>query len=243
MLGVGLTGLLINLAAAWVLKRSAGESLNVQGAFLHVMGDLLGSIGVVVGGLLIIAFGWSIADPIFGVIIGSLILLSSGRLLWQVLHVLMEGTPSRLDLQRLCRRLEQVEGVTGVHDIHAWSITTGYEVLSAHVTANLAAIDNPGYILQHLRDIASGEFGINHVTIQLEDSPPGVRGGPPHRSYHRAGPADGRTAGRSLAYASHLATRTGRAFGTKRADCCGNYTRLCPSCRGPGPIAGAGPGR
>ena len=171
MLGVGLTGFLINLAAAWVLKRSAGESLNVQGAFLHVMGDLLGSIGVVVGGLLIIAFGWSIADPIFGVIIGSLILLSSGRLLWQVLHVLMEGTPSRLDLQRLCRRLEQVEGVTGVHDIHAWSITTGYEVLSAHVTANLAAIDNPGYILQHLRDIASGEFGINHVTIQLEDSP------------------------------------------------------------------------
>jgi cobalt-zinc-cadmium efflux system protein len=173
MLSVGLVGLLVNLAAAWVLYRSAGESLNVEGAFLHVLGDLLGSIAVVAGGLLIITLSWYIADPIFGVVIGIIILFSSGRLLWKVSHVLMEGTPASLDLQRLCRRLEQVQGLTGVHDIHAWSITSGYEVLSAHVTTELTAREKPDDMLQRLRAIAAREFGIAHVTIQLENSPEG----------------------------------------------------------------------
>ena len=93
MLIVGFVGLLVNLAAAWSLRRSAKTSLNVEAAFLHVLGDLLGSIGVIGGGLLIIAFGWTIADPLFGLVIGALIVVSSGRLLWKVLHVLMEGTP------------------------------------------------------------------------------------------------------------------------------------------------------
>ncbi|MFQ5923863.1 MAG: cation diffusion facilitator family transporter [Anaerolineales bacterium] len=170
VLSVGFVGLLVNLAAAWVLRRSARESLNVEGAFLHVLGDLLGSIGVVVAGVLILAFGWYIADPIFGIIIGVLILFSSSRLLWKVMHVLMEGTPSGLDIQRLCQRLEEVEGVTGVHDIHAWSITSGYEVLSAHVSADMAVVIDPDSMLQRLRAIASEVFGIAHVTIQLEGS-------------------------------------------------------------------------
>jgi cobalt-zinc-cadmium efflux system protein len=169
-LGVGFVGLLVNLGAAWVLKRSAGESLNVEGAFLHVLGDLLGSIGVVAAGILIIFFGWFIADPIFGAVIGFLILLSSSRLLWKVLRVLMEGTPSRLDSQRLCQRLEQVPGVTGVHDIHTWSITAGYEVLSAHITTDVTTVDNREHLMQNLRSIASSEFGISHVTLQLENS-------------------------------------------------------------------------
>jgi cobalt-zinc-cadmium efflux system protein len=173
ILSVGFVGLLVNLAAACVLRRPAKESLNVEGVFLHVLGDLLGSIGVVVGGLLIITVGWHIVDPVFGVIIGLLLLFSSGRLLWKVLHVLMEGTPASLDLKRLCQRLEQVEGVTGVHDIHAWSITSGYDVLSAHVTADLAGLDSPDHMIQHLREIADKEFDISHVTIQLENSEDG----------------------------------------------------------------------
>jgi len=120
--------------------------------------------------LLIIAFGWDIADPIFAVMIGLLILATSTRLLWKVLHVLMEGTPSHLDLHLLCQRLEQLEGVTGVHDIHAWSITTGYDALSAHVTAAPSVLGKPAHVLRELRRIASREFGIAHVTIQLEDS-------------------------------------------------------------------------
>jgi cobalt-zinc-cadmium efflux system protein len=170
MLWVGSIGLVVNVGAAWVLKRSASESLNVEGAFLHVLGDLLGSIAVIVGAVLIITLGWFIADPIFGVIIGVILIISSGRLLWKVLHVPMEGTPATVDLQRLCQRLEQVEGVTGVHDIHAWSITTGYEVLSAHVTTDTTAETDPDLLLQRLRQIASDEYGLDHVTIQLERS-------------------------------------------------------------------------
>lgn len=170
MLGVGAVGLLVNLAAAWVLHRSSGESLNVEGAFLHVVADLLGSVAVVAAGVLVLSLGWDVADPIFGVVIGVLILASSLRLLWKVVHVLMEGTPSHLDLHHLCQRLEELEGVTGVHDIHAWSITTGYDALSAHVTADATVMDDPNPVLQRLREIASSEFGIGHVTIQLEDS-------------------------------------------------------------------------
>lgn len=175
VVSVGFIGLLVNLAAAWVLHPSAKGSLNMEGAFLHVLGDLLGSIAVVTGGLLIITLRWYIVDPIFGVVIGVIILFSSGCLLWKVLHVLMEGTPASLDLRRLCRRLEQVQGVTGVHDIHAWSITSGYEVLSAHVTTDLTAREKPDDMLQRLRTIAVREFGIAHVTIQLENSPEGCR--------------------------------------------------------------------
>ena len=175
VLVVGAGGLVINLLIALVLRRSAGDSLNIQGALVHVMGDLLGSVAVVAGGVLILAFGWFLVDPIFSVVIALLILASSGRLLWKVSHVLMEGTPAHLDLHRLCWRLEQVEGVTGVHDIHAWSITTGYEAFSAHVThvspVSGEANRNPGQILQQLREIAAQEFGISHVTIQLEESP------------------------------------------------------------------------
>ena len=173
MLGVGAVVLLVNLAAAWALHRSSGESLNVEGAFLHVVADLLGSVAVVAGGILVLAFEWNIADPIFGIVIGVLILASSLRLLWKVVHVLMEGTPSHLDLHHLCQRLEELEGVTGVHDIHAWTITTGYDALSAHVTADPTVMQDPNPVLQALRDIASSEFGIGHVTIQLEDSKDG----------------------------------------------------------------------
>jgi len=170
MLGVGVAGLFVNMAAAGVLHRSAGESLNVEGAFLHVIADLLGSVAVVVAGVLVLSLGWDIADPIFGIVIGVLVVASSFRLLWKVVHVLMEGTPSHLDLHQLCQRLEELDGVTGVHDIHAWSITTGYDALSAHVTADATVMQDPNPVLQRLREIASSEFGVGHVTIQLEDS-------------------------------------------------------------------------
>ena len=170
MLSVGIVGLLINIAAALVLKRWAKGSLNVEGAFVHILGDLLGSVAVVTGGLLIIAFGWFVVDPIFGVIIGLIILFSSSRLLWKVVRVLMEGTPARLDLQHLCQVVERVEGVIDVHDIHAWSLSAGSEVLSAHVTADMGMVDDRDHLLLRLREIASKEFGISHVTIQLEDA-------------------------------------------------------------------------
>ena len=170
VLSVGVVGLLVNVAGALILRGSAKESLNVEGAFMHIMGDLLGSIGAVTAGLLIVAFGWTIADPILGVVIGLLILVGSARLLFKTLHVLMEGTPFGLDIHRLCRRFEQEPGVNDVHDIHAWSITSGYEVLSAHVTADVDDVAEADRLLRRLRYIGSREFGITHMTIQLESS-------------------------------------------------------------------------
>jgi len=169
-LTVGTIGLMVNVAAALVLKRTAGESLNVEGAFLHVVGDLLGSIGVVAAGILIIIFGWYIADPVFGVAIGFLILVSSTRLLWKVVHMLMQGTPSDVDIRRLCQALEQANGVAGVHDIHVWSLTSGYRVFGAHVKVNPEGLANRALLLRHLQRLVRRELGMAHVTIQLEES-------------------------------------------------------------------------
>ncbi len=170
MLSVGFIGFLVNIAATWVLRSSAKENLNVEGAFLHALGDMLGSVGVVVGGLLITAFGWFIIDPIFGVVIGSFVILTSSRLLFKVLHVLMERTPGDINLGKLCEALETMSGVAGVHDLHVWSLAGGSRVMSAHVTSNLSSALDRDALLIRLREVTIEGFRIDHVTIQLEDN-------------------------------------------------------------------------
>ena len=173
VLVVGGVGLVINLVAAWILHRSADRSINVEGAFKHVIADLLGSVGVIVSGVLTLTFGWWIADPILGMFIGILVLASSWRLVVKVFNVLLEGVPVGLDMHRLCRQLEELEGVTLVHDIHAWTITSGYESFTAHV---LIDPDYPGELetlrLQ-MQQIVYRNFGITHITIQMEQSAEG----------------------------------------------------------------------
>lgn len=171
MLSVGTIGLVVNVLAAWILHRSAGHSLNVEGAFQHVMADLLGSVGVVISGTLVWAFGWTLADPIVSVVIAVLILLSTWRLLAKVVHVLLEGVPEHVDVYRLCSSMEDVEGVILIHDIHVWTIAQGYDALNAHVLVDreLPASElDP--LLRRLRKIASHDFGIHHITIQMEQS-------------------------------------------------------------------------
>ena len=171
MLSIGAVGLGVNVLAAWILRRSAEDSVNVEGAFRHVMADLLGSVGVVVSGVLVWAFGWTLADPILSVVIGVLILLSTWRLLAKVVHVLLEGAPDHVDVPLLCRELQAVEGVVEVHDMHVWTISEGYDALAAHVVVDP---DYPGSglepVLRRLRAVASRDFGIQHVTIQVEQS-------------------------------------------------------------------------
>ena len=169
MLTVGAIGLAVNVAAAWILHRSAGHSLNVEGAFQHVMADLLGSVGVVVSGVLVWVFDWQLADPIVSVVIAVLILLSTWRLLSKVVHVLLEGTPEHIDVYKLCSEMEQVEGVTLIHDVHVWTITQGYDSLTAHIMIDPQhPAKKRGKLLRRLRGIARDRFGIQHVTIQLE---------------------------------------------------------------------------
>ena len=175
LLGVGIAGLLVNIAAAYVLHRAAGESLNAEGAFQHVMADLFGSIGVVVSGVLILAFAttegsaWFIVDPILSIGIGLLILRSSWGLFMRVFKVLIEGTPKHLDMYRVCSDMEDVPGVTIIHDVHAWTITSGYDAMTAHVLVDSSQRGNEDDMLARLRAIVYG-YGIGHVTIQLEYS-------------------------------------------------------------------------
>lgn len=171
MLFVGAAGLMVNVLAAWMLHRSAGGSVRAGDAIRYVMAERLGTVGVVASGALIWVFGWTLADPIASVVIGVLILLTTWRLLARVVHVLLEGVPEHVDVYRLCNTMEEVEGVVLIHDIHVWTIAQGYDALTAHVLIDreLPASElDP--ILRRLRKIASQDFGIQHITIQIEQS-------------------------------------------------------------------------
>ena len=173
MLGVGAVGLLVNVAAAWILHGSAKHSVNVEGAFQHVVADLLGSLAVVLSGVLILAFGWYVADPIVSALIGVLILLSTWRLLKKVVHVLLEGTPPHVDVRQMCSKIEALAGVVLVHDVHVWTIAPGYDALSAHVVADPDDQGEMDALLRRVRRVASEDFGIRHVTVQMERSADG----------------------------------------------------------------------
>ena len=165
---VGTGGLLINIAAAWVLHRSSGHSMNVEGAFQHVLADLMGSVGVIVSAVLIMAFDWTLADPILSVLIALLILWSSRHLMATVTNVLLEGTPKHIDAYKLCNDIEAVEGVTLIHDVHVWTITSGSEAFTAHVLVDPSYQGSREEIRTKIQDIAYNGYGINHVSVQLE---------------------------------------------------------------------------
>ena len=177
---VGTGGLLINIAAAWVLHRSSGHSMNVEGAFQHVLADLMGSVGVIISAVLILSFAqdnpadalfgfdWNLVDPILSVLIALLILWSSRHLMYTVTNVLLEGTPKHIDAYRLCNDIEEVEGVTLIHDVHVWTITSGSEAFTAHVLIDPSYHGSREEIRAKIQDIAHNGYGINHATVQLE---------------------------------------------------------------------------
>ena len=170
VLAAGLIVLACNVAAAWILYRSAKENISIDGAFRHILADALGSVGVVISGALIIAFDWTLADPIASIALGAFILISSIRLLRKVFHVLLEGVPDHVDVYRLCSEMEEAEGVTLVHDIHVWTISTGYDAITAHVMVDPEYTGDPYLLLRRLTEIARSNGDISHVTIQIEPS-------------------------------------------------------------------------
>ena len=170
MLTVGAVGFVINIIVVFVLHRSAKHNLNVEAAFRHIVADLLGALGVVVSSILILVFGWQIADPIVGVLIAVLILATTWQLLAKVVRVLLEAVPEHIDIYRLCSELEEEAGVTVVHDIHVWTIAPGYDALTAHVLIDPAWDGDQDVLLSRLRHTVRNAFGITHITIQLERS-------------------------------------------------------------------------
>lgn len=175
MMGVAVGGLAVNAVAFWILHRPGREttarSLNLHGALLHVLGDLLGSVGALVAGGVILVTGWTSADPIASLVIAALILASSWRLVRDAVHILLEGTPRDLDMDALIEALVAVEGVSGVHDLHVWTITSGYPSLSAHVVCDHET--EREMLLARVNRVLRDAFGITHSTIQIEsDVPP-----------------------------------------------------------------------
>ncbi|AQQ54606.1 cation diffusion facilitator family transporter [Planococcus lenghuensis] len=170
MLVIAVIGLIVNLVVAWILNRSGDtkDNLNVRAAFLHVLGDLLGSVGAIIAALLIMFFSWGWADPLASVIVAMLVLISGWRVTKDSLHVLMEGTPQNVDLGDVKKTVESIQGVTGVHDLHVWSITSGQNALSCHavVDGNLSIRESEQLVQLIGQKLL--EKNIGHATIQME---------------------------------------------------------------------------
>ena len=166
MISIALLGLAVNLLSGWILMNKRSGSLNVQGAWLNVMSDALGSLGVVIAGLAIHWHGWIAADPIASMVIGILIAANSWKLVKQSVNILLEATPGHLQIPEVVQAMQAVPGVSDVHDVHLWTITTGMDAVSGHVIVDDVAHSEA--ILSQLNTVLSQQFGIVHTTFQLE---------------------------------------------------------------------------
>ena len=168
MLIIAVLGLMANGLSAVTLSRSKDESLNVKGAFLHVVADTLGSVGAISAGLIMFFTEWYLVDPLISMMIGVLIFYSSGKLVRDSMNVLLEGVPSHIDVSALERRILEVKDVKEVHDLHVWCITpTKMCCMSGHVVVEKGT--NRKKVITTLINVLKEEFGIDHTTIQLED--------------------------------------------------------------------------
>jgi cobalt-zinc-cadmium efflux system protein len=166
MLAVAALGLGANLASAALLFRQRGESLNLRAAFLHVLGDAAASVGVIVAGAIMLVTGQFIADPATSAFVGALILAGAFRLTWETTQVLLEATPPGLSIDEIQQAMLRTTGVQGIHDLHVWTVASGFVSLSAHVETDQGR--NQHDILVELRRVLAEHFHIHHATIQLE---------------------------------------------------------------------------
>ncbi|HEX2928825.1 MAG TPA: cation diffusion facilitator family transporter [Candidatus Binatia bacterium] len=166
MMIVAVIGLIINLVAAAILHGGHHHNLNLRGAFLHVVSDAVGSVGAIIAGAIMLTTGWYLADPLISVLIGLLILYSSWSLIKDSLSVLMQSVPKGIRLDEVRETIEAVDGVSKVHDLHVWAVTSDIFTLSAH-----AVVENGGdfhEVLNGIEDTLKERFNIEHITIQLE---------------------------------------------------------------------------
>ncbi|MEI7873947.1 MAG: cation diffusion facilitator family transporter [Alphaproteobacteria bacterium] len=167
MLVVAVAGLIVNLISMRLLTAGSSESLNVKGAYFEAMADMLGSLGVIVAALVVMFTGWKLADPVIGAGIGLFIVPRTWMMLKQVVHILMEGTPPEVDIALLERKLLEIDGVTAVHDLHVWTITSGLDAMSCHLV--VADMARARATLESAREAMKAGFGLDHTTIQVED--------------------------------------------------------------------------
>ena len=166
VLAVAIVGLVVNLTAAGILTRSQAGSLNVSAAFRHVLADLAGSVGVIVAALIVLLTGWRYADPLVSVLIGLLVLASSWSILRDAGRILLEVAPPGLDAGQIGRRMAATPGVREVHDLHVWTITSGFPALAAHVLVGDG--DDCHGVRRQLERVLHDEFDIHHTTLQVD---------------------------------------------------------------------------
>ena len=170
MLVVAVLGLLANLFSALILAKSREGDLNVQGAFLHMMADALGSVGVIIAGLVIWFTGWAPIDLLVSVIIGLLILWSTFEFFRETMDILLEATPKGVDYNEVKKALENIDHVDEVHDLHIWTITTGMPILTAHLvmTDHCCNTNHWPVCIAEAKDMVRNRFGIDHTTLEVE---------------------------------------------------------------------------
>lgn len=166
MLIVAIVGLVVNIVGMFILRQGSQESLNMKGAYFEVLSDMLTSIGVIIAGIIMLTTGWYYADPIISAGIGILIFPRTWVLLKDAINVLMEGSPTDVDIVQLRKTLSETQGVKEVHDLHIWTLTSGINAMSVHIiTEN---ITNSNELLKTLTDKVKADFKISHTTFQIE---------------------------------------------------------------------------
>ena len=163
---IAVGGLLVNIVAAKLLHSDHKHDLNMRGAWLHVMGDLLGSVTAIVAGVLIVSLGWLWTDPLCSVLISLIIIFGAWRLIIASVNVLLEGTPGHINLAAVEQTILETAGVGGVHDLHVWTISSGIEALSAHISHDESVVHSD--LLVNVRQRLHDGFGLDHLTIQME---------------------------------------------------------------------------
>lgn len=170
MLIVAFIGLLVNVLVAWIMMRGADvkENLNMRGAYLHVISDMLGSVGAIIAALLIMFFGWGWADPLASVIVSILVLRSGYLVTKSSVHVLMEGTPENVEVDEVTEKILSTNGINGIHDLHIWTITSGLNALTCHAVVDdrMTIAESEALLRKIEHDLE--HMNIQHVTIQLE---------------------------------------------------------------------------
>jgi cobalt-zinc-cadmium efflux system protein len=158
----------VNLLIVLWLRHGRSRDVNVRSAVIHMFGDMLFSVGVIAAGIVVLWTGWLQADPLISVMIGLFIVWSSWGILKETIHILMEGTPLDIDMDRLVAVIEEVPGVQGVHDLHVWTIASGLPMLTAHIVLEDRAVHNRAGIIDAINHRLHSHFGIQHTTLQTE---------------------------------------------------------------------------
>ncbi|MEK6752174.1 MAG: cation diffusion facilitator family transporter [Chloroflexota bacterium] len=168
LIAVGALAFFINAGTAWLVKTGSEHDLNLRSAFLHLMGDVISTLGAVLAGIIIYFTKWNWLDPLVSVLIGGFILWNAWSILRQSIHILLESTPENIDMQEMVEKIHTVGGVRGVHDLHVWSINESLRMLSAHVVTDDISISDGLAIQQKINELLAHRFNIQHATLQME---------------------------------------------------------------------------